>query len=186
MLVKKAGTILINSTTKEIALVYRDKHKDMSFPKGHLEKGETFEEAIDLDRKAFKVEGQLAEKKQTFISLPKVLILHFNLYNEQNPNRKQRLDFNFPEKLDLTKYVEGGDEIKYNLYASIMHNGFLNSGHYYIYLKPKLDGNYCLFNNENVSEQSNPSYFLNFANAKDTKEQKEYRDSSYPYIKTSY
>ena len=144
--------------------------------------GETFEEAIDLDRKAFKVEGQLAEKKQTFISLPKVLILHFNLYNEQNPNRKQRLDFNFPEKLDLTKYVEGGDEIKYNLYASIMHNGFLNSGHYYIYLKPKLDGNYCLFNNENVSEQSNPSYFLNFANAKDTKEQKEYRDSSYPYI----
>ena len=44
MLVKKARTILINSTTKEIALVYRDKHKDMSFPKGHLEKGETFEE----------------------------------------------------------------------------------------------------------------------------------------------
>lgn len=44
MLVKKAGTILINSTTKEIALVYRDKHKDMSFPKGHLEKGKTFEE----------------------------------------------------------------------------------------------------------------------------------------------
>ena len=44
MLVKKAGTIFLNLDTKKIALVYRDKEKDMSFPKGHLEAGETFEE----------------------------------------------------------------------------------------------------------------------------------------------
>lgn len=44
MLVKKAGTILINLDTKKIALVYRDKLQDMSFPKGHVEDGETFEE----------------------------------------------------------------------------------------------------------------------------------------------
>ena len=43
MLVKKAGTILINLDTKKIALVYRDKLQDMSFPKGHVEDGETFE-----------------------------------------------------------------------------------------------------------------------------------------------
>ena len=44
MLVKKAGTILVNLDTKKIALVYRDKLQDMSFPKGHVENGETFEE----------------------------------------------------------------------------------------------------------------------------------------------
>ena len=44
MLVKKAGTILVNLDTKKIALVYRDKLQDMSFPKGHVEDGETFEE----------------------------------------------------------------------------------------------------------------------------------------------
>ena len=43
MLVKKAGTILINLETKKIALVYRDKLQDMSFPKGHVEDSETFE-----------------------------------------------------------------------------------------------------------------------------------------------
>ena len=44
MLVKKSGTILLNLDTQKIALVYRDREKDMSFPKGHLEAGETFEE----------------------------------------------------------------------------------------------------------------------------------------------
>lgn len=44
MLVKKAGTILVNLDTKKIALVYRNKLQDMSFPKGHMEDGETFEE----------------------------------------------------------------------------------------------------------------------------------------------
>lgn len=41
MIVKKAGTILINLETKKIALVYRVKHNDYSFPKGHLEENES-------------------------------------------------------------------------------------------------------------------------------------------------
>ena len=40
----KGGTILINKETKKIGLVYRIKREDYSFPKGHLEKGETIEE----------------------------------------------------------------------------------------------------------------------------------------------
>lgn len=42
-IINKAGTILLNEKN-EIGLVYRDKYKDFSFPKGHLELGETFEE----------------------------------------------------------------------------------------------------------------------------------------------
>lgn len=39
---KKAGCILVNKETKAVALIYRDKQKDYSFPKGHLEKNEDF------------------------------------------------------------------------------------------------------------------------------------------------
>ena len=42
MIVKKAGCILINYNTKKIALVCRN--NEYSFPKGHLEKGETIQE----------------------------------------------------------------------------------------------------------------------------------------------
>ena len=38
---KKCGTVLINEKEKQIALVYRKKKDDYSFPKGHLEEGES-------------------------------------------------------------------------------------------------------------------------------------------------
>jgi len=43
-MIKKAGTILLDKDNKKIALVYRKKHDNISFPKGHLEENETFEE----------------------------------------------------------------------------------------------------------------------------------------------
>lgn len=45
MIIEKAGCFLINKETKEIALIYRKKQDDYSFPKGHVEKGETLKEA---------------------------------------------------------------------------------------------------------------------------------------------
>lgn len=44
MIIKKAGCILIDCDKKKIALVYRKEQKDYTFPKGHLEEGETLEE----------------------------------------------------------------------------------------------------------------------------------------------
>ena len=40
----KAGTILINRDSKKVALVYREKYDDYSFPKGHLEENESIKE----------------------------------------------------------------------------------------------------------------------------------------------
>ena len=40
----KAGCYLVDKNTKKIALVYREKKNDYSFPKGHLEDGETLKE----------------------------------------------------------------------------------------------------------------------------------------------
>ena len=37
----KAGCILTDRNNKKIALVYREKNSDYTFPKGHLEKGES-------------------------------------------------------------------------------------------------------------------------------------------------
>ena len=39
-MILKAGTILVKND--KIALVYRDYYDDYSFPKGHVEKGESF------------------------------------------------------------------------------------------------------------------------------------------------
>lgn len=44
MSVKKAGTILINLENKKIGLVYRKEQNDYSFPKGHVEEGESLSE----------------------------------------------------------------------------------------------------------------------------------------------
>ena len=40
----KAGCYLVDVKNKKVALVYREKRNDWSFPKGHKEDGETIEE----------------------------------------------------------------------------------------------------------------------------------------------
>lgn len=37
----KGGCVLINKETQEVALIFRPKFNDYSFPKGHMEEGET-------------------------------------------------------------------------------------------------------------------------------------------------
>lgn len=44
MKTKKAGTILLDLKSNKIGLVYRNTLNDFTFPKGHLEKGETLQE----------------------------------------------------------------------------------------------------------------------------------------------
>ena len=43
-MIEKAGCILINKETRKIALIYRDYRNDYSFPKGHIEEGESLVE----------------------------------------------------------------------------------------------------------------------------------------------
>ena len=45
MITEKAGCFLIKKETKEIALICRKKQEDYSFPKGHVENGESLKDA---------------------------------------------------------------------------------------------------------------------------------------------
>lgn len=40
----KAGCFLVDLEKRAMAIVYREKQKDYSFPKGHVEDGETLEQ----------------------------------------------------------------------------------------------------------------------------------------------
>lgn len=41
----KAGCFLVNKEDKSVGIIYREKQKDYSFPKGHVEDGEQIEHA---------------------------------------------------------------------------------------------------------------------------------------------
>ncbi len=43
-MVEKAGTVLVDLKNRKVGLVYRTRPQDYSFPKGHIENGETAEE----------------------------------------------------------------------------------------------------------------------------------------------
>lgn len=59
--VKKAGAIIINRELKAIALVWRPREKDWTFPKGHIEEGENETEA--MTREVMEETGMLVEIK---------------------------------------------------------------------------------------------------------------------------
>lgn len=64
----KAGCVLVNTKEKTIALVYREKQKDYSFPKGHAEGNETLEEcAIRETAEETKRDVVLLEKDPIYI-----------------------------------------------------------------------------------------------------------------------
>ncbi|MDE6583236.1 MAG: NUDIX hydrolase, partial [Clostridia bacterium] len=42
--IKKAGCILVDLKQQKVALIYREHLDDYTFPKGHLEEGETWQE----------------------------------------------------------------------------------------------------------------------------------------------
>lgn len=66
--VKKAGCILLNFDSKAVAIVYREKQNDYSFPKGHLENGESLVEcAIRETEEETKFSCEILESKPVFI-----------------------------------------------------------------------------------------------------------------------
>lgn len=74
------------------------------------------------------------EKK--IMNIPKTLIMKIKkYYNIDNKMIKNNQLIKYPPILDIQNYIIGNESVKYELYAIINHVGFINSGHYYSYVK---------------------------------------------------
>lgn len=88
----KAGCILINTQTKKIGLIYREKHQDYTFAKGHLEANETLydcalrETEEETQRKA---EILAPLEAQTYTTKKgKICTVHWYLAKDMGPSLK--------------------------------------------------------------------------------------------------
>eukprot|EP00440_Ansanella_granifera_P045560 gb/GFBE01049357.1/.p1 GENE.gb/GFBE01049357.1/~~gb/GFBE01049357.1/.p1 ORF type:complete len:1302 (+),score=337.04 gb/GFBE01049357.1/:1-3906(+) len=114
----------------------------------------TTEETLEGDN-AYEAEGhgkQRAKKGIRFLRFPPVLNLqlkrfHFDL--EKLDMVKLNTRFEFPRKLDLSSFAPGAG--KYDLYAVVVHNGDVNSGHYYAHIRPDPEGGWFKFDDETVT-----------------------------------
>eukprot|EP00405_Crypthecodinium_cohnii_P010812 CAMPEP_0206428752 /NCGR_PEP_ID=MMETSP0324_2-20121206/5850_1 /ASSEMBLY_ACC=CAM_ASM_000836 /TAXON_ID=2866 /ORGANISM="Crypthecodinium cohnii, Strain Seligo" /LENGTH=1228 /DNA_ID=CAMNT_0053894337 /DNA_START=227 /DNA_END=3913 /DNA_ORIENTATION=+ len=114
----------------------------------------TAEERLDGDN-LYEAEGhgkQPAKKGIRFKRFPPVLNLqlkrfHFDL--EKMDMVKLNTRFEFQKRLDLSSFAPGAGT--YVLYAVLVHNGDVNSGHYYAYIRPNLDGGWLKFDDDNVT-----------------------------------
>ncbi len=64
----KAGCFLVNKENKTVAIIYRTKQQDYSFPKGHLEEGEDIETcALRETAEETKREGEIVKEFEPYI-----------------------------------------------------------------------------------------------------------------------
>mmetsp|Transcript_54572 Transcript_54572/g.127608 ORF Transcript_54572/g.127608 Transcript_54572/m.127608 type:complete len:1321 (-) Transcript_54572:97-4059(-) len=104
---------------------------------------------------AYEAEGhgkQRAKKGIRFLKFPPVLNLqlkrfHFDL--EKMDMVKLNSRFEFHRKLDLSSFAPGAGV--YLLHAVVVHSGDVNSGHYYVHIRPNLDGGWFKFDDDTVT-----------------------------------
>jgi ubiquitin carboxyl-terminal hydrolase 7 len=114
-------------------------------------------EAMDGDNK-YMAEGhglQDADKGIIFVTFPPVLHLHLKRFEysyELDDFYKVNDRFEFPEHIDLTEFLAAPMAVPatYTLHAVLVHSGFLQGGHYTAYVRPKLDGDWFNFDDDQV------------------------------------
>ena len=116
-------------------------------------------ESIEFETKCEKCGNKTVHEKQVKISQPpNVLILSLQRINERT-GTKNDCQVSFPDELDLSKYIENEcwkeNRAKYTLYGIGNHSGSLNFGHYYAYIKIKInsinEGKWYEYNDSIVS-----------------------------------
>ncbi|MCL2860150.1 MAG: NUDIX domain-containing protein [Oscillospiraceae bacterium] len=128
MLVKKAGCILIDLNNKKIGIIHREKENDFSFPKGHLEAGETIEECAlreteeETGRKCSIIYSKNLPIRRYINSSNEDCELHLFLaydkeegHHEINENKHELIWKNIEEVKDILSYEDlkkQWDEVK--------------------------------------------------------------------------
>ena len=113
-------------------------------------------EEIEFNDACLKCNKKLPDKKEQKISIiPEILILSLQRIDKIK-NIKIDCIVNFDDKIDISKYIEkdcGSDNMIYNLYGVINHQGSLDFGHYYSYIKN--------INNDNIWTKFDDIYVSN-------------------------
>lgn len=99
---------------------------------------------------------QEAEKGIKFMRFPPVLhlqLMRFQYDPLHDSNVKINQRFEFPERLDLSEFLEEKEETaaEYILHAVLVHSGDFHGGHYVVFLNPKGNGRWCKFDDDVVS-----------------------------------
>jgi len=95
------------------------------------------------------------QRKISFWSLPKVLIIDLKRWNTTNLNKNHgRIDIPL-DNVDFSKYVKGYNPASYvyDLYAVCNHGGSSRGGHYTAYIK-NANGKWYIFNDTSVNEMN--------------------------------
>ena len=86
---------------------------------------------------------------------PEILIINLSRLNKTTQKKNECL-ITFPEILNLYDYIdhdlEFDKESNYQLFSIINHQGNINGGHYYTYIKPLKSKNWFEFNDSNVRQ----------------------------------
>ena len=114
------------------------------------------EEEIQFETKCEECGKKTVHKKQVKITQPpNVLILSLQRRNERT-GRKNDCIVEFPDELDISKYIENdfyNKNGKYTLYGIGNHSGSMNFGHYYAFIKLN-NGNWFEYNDSSVTSHS--------------------------------
>ena len=118
MKVKKAGTILLNVQNKQIGLVYRENKKDYSFPKGHLEKGETLQECAvrETEEETMRANHLLINKEVCILKYTTEVNKDIECYmyiSLDDGNTEKNIDLIDRENLKWINYEDVGDVLSY-------------------------------------------------------------------------
>lgn len=116
-MVEKAGTVLVNLKNRKVGLVYRTRQQDYSFPKGHVENGETAEECALRE-----TEEETGRKAKIIFQLPNLTyqsksegeIIVYMFFAEDLGSSETEFDESLKENLVWVDFEKVNDTLTYN------------------------------------------------------------------------
>ena len=104
-----------------------------------------------------------AIRSLAFEKLPPILFVQFKRFRAENGEMIKVHNFiEYEEQLDLSSYYNKKDcEPIYSLYAVIVHEGYINKGHYFTFIKNFEKNRWIKFNDTKVTFAEKNEVFLN-------------------------
>jgi ubiquitin carboxyl-terminal hydrolase 7 len=115
-------------------------------------------EKLEGDNKYRTEDGIYREAITTtnFEKIPQILFLHLKRFSSIGKDIiKDHSAIEYHDEINLSNYLssnsKNGQDLEYKLYAVIVHQGQMNSGHYYVYIQDMLNKKWNKFNDRNVT-----------------------------------